>query len=138
MGPPSAGLTNHAIHGNAGGLTSHLTKNKGLGTPATAVMSTKLAIKWDRKLKNTVSRKDMRRATAQKFHKRLETPTLLSGATVTGSNKVKHLVENKKSKFEYRRNNQQRRTGLCMKVCFQYRRRRQQCAPTKGQCAQQA
>ena len=41
MGPPSAGLTNHGIHGNAGGLTSHLAKNKGLGTPATAVMSTK-------------------------------------------------------------------------------------------------
>ena len=45
MGSPSAGLTNHGIQGNTGGLMSHLVKNEGLGTPATAEMGSKWAQK---------------------------------------------------------------------------------------------
>ena len=96
MGSPSAGLTNHGIHGNAGGLMSHLAENKGMGTQVTTGMSNKVARKWDRKLKNGVSRKDTHSATAQEFHKRLEAQTLLSGTAVMGSNKGKHRVENKR------------------------------------------
>jgi hypothetical protein len=44
-------LTSDRTHGNAGGLTSHLAENEGMGTQATAGMSKKVAKKWERKLK---------------------------------------------------------------------------------------
>jgi hypothetical protein len=57
-------LAGDRTHGNAGGLTSHLAENEGLGAPATAGMGTKVAKKWDRKLRNRAAKKDACRAAA--------------------------------------------------------------------------
>ena len=99
MGSLPDGLPNNRVHGNAGGLTSHLTKQKELGTPATVGIGTKLTKKWDLKLRNWAQTKEVYRETTREFHERLEAPPLLSGTAATGSNKEKHQLEDKKSEF---------------------------------------
>jgi hypothetical protein len=49
-------------------------------------------------LRNRAQRKDKHREEAEEFLARLEAPRLLSGAVVTGQNKEKHRIENKKKR----------------------------------------
>ena len=140
IGSPGGGLSNHGhgIHGNAGRMMSHDAKKKGLATQATAGMGDKMAKKWDLKLTNRTQNKEVRRMAALEIQERLEVLTLLSGAAVTGRNKGKHQMKNKKSKFECRRSSLECYTGQHMKACFQCKRQRRQGLPTPYQCGQRA
>jgi hypothetical protein len=105
MGSPSnAGLSSHAT--SSAGPSSHATQVWGMGSPGAPVNKTsmaarnKVAKKWDRKLRNRTQKKNERGQQAETLKECLEAPRLSSGEVVTGLNKVKHRVENKRKRIE--------------------------------------
>ena len=72
------------------------TSAKGRNTTERKAKANKTSAKWDRKLANRTAQKEGKQKAKDDFKLQLEAPILASGRVVTGSNKEKHRIENKR------------------------------------------